>query len=140
MGEVMRAISIRYGAYGLALGFMLSRMGFSDFAEVHRMFLFTDLRLFLTFAVGVGLAMVGFFALARGADLPKRFVHRGSIPGGVLFGAGWAITGACPAILLVQIGEGQLAGMVTLAGAALGMLVYPALQRRFFRWDSGTCA
>lgn len=136
----MKPIVLRYAAYGLTFGFMLSRMGFSDYAEVHRMFVFADLRLFLTFCLGVALATGGYFTLARGADLPKRSIHPGSIAGGVLFGAGWALTGACPAIMLVQLGEGQVAGVATLLGAVSGMLVYPALQRRFFRWDSGTCA
>lgn len=133
----MKAVHVRYALYGLAFGFILSRMGFADFAEVHRMFLFADLRLFLTFATGVALSFVGFLVFARMSEMPKRVYHRGNIIGGVLFGAGWALTGACPSILLVQVGQGQVAGFSTLAGAIAGMVMYPSLQRRFFRWPMG---
>lgn len=133
----MKPVHLRYALYGLAFGFILSRMGFSDFTEVHRMFLFADLRLFLTFATGVALSLVGFLALARMSEMPKRIYHPGNVIGGALFGAGWAVTGACPSILLVQVGQGQLASIATLGGAIVGMIVYPSLQRRFFRWPMG---
>ncbi len=125
--------------FGFLLGFSLDRIGFSDWGEVHRMFLFADLRLFLTFAAGVSLSMIGFFTILRGQPMPRRAIHRGSIVGGLLFGVGWALTGACPGIMLVQLGEGQLPGLVTLAGVLGGTALYPRLHARFFRWDPGSC-
>ncbi|MCA9583916.1 MAG: YeeE/YedE family protein [Myxococcales bacterium] len=136
----MKAVHVRYALYGLVFGFILSRIGFSDFGEVHKMFTFADLRLFLTFCTGVGLSFVGFMTLTRMSEIPRRAFNPGNIMGGVLFGAGWALTGACPSILLVQLGEGQLAGLATLAGALAGMVVYPSIHRRFFRWPLGSCA
>jgi uncharacterized membrane protein YedE/YeeE len=121
-------------------GFILSRIGFADFSEVHRMFVFADLRLFLAFAVGVGLSMIGFVIFSKLSKMPPRPLHPGSVIGGILFGVGWAITGACPAIVLVQVGEGQLAGLATLAGLAIGVVLYPPVHRRFFRWDVGSCS
>ena len=61
----MNRIHLRMAALGLAFGFAFSCLGFTDFAEVHKMFTFADLRLFLTFCGGVALSMVGFFLLAR---------------------------------------------------------------------------
>ncbi len=107
---------------GLALGFALTRIGFADFDEVHAMFLLTDLRLLFTFAGAVALSFVG-FRLVRGrvarhgVDKP---MHRGVLPGSVMFGVGWAITGACPGIVFVQLGAGQLAALVTLGGMGFG--------------------
>lgn len=132
-------VVFRYAAYGLVFGFMLSRMGFSNFEQVHRMFLFEDLRLFLTFCTGVGLSALGFALLSKKSDFPVRPFHPGTVIGGALFGVGWALTGACPSILLVQIGEGRIAALLTLLGAVAGMLVYPAVHRRFFAWNQGTC-
>jgi hypothetical protein len=125
--------------FGLLLGFSLDRIGFSDWREVHRMFLFADLRLFLTFATGVAIAMIGFFTILRREPMPRRAVHPGTIPGAVLFGTGWALTGACPGIMLVQLGEGQLPGLVTLVGVLAGTALYPIAHARYFRWDPGTC-
>jgi len=130
---------IRVALLGAALGFGLSRIGFSDWGEVHRMFRFADLRLFLTFVGGVALTMAGFWVAARGMRLTPRPMHRGIVPGGVLFGVGWALCGACPSIMLVQLGEGQLPAVVTLVGVVAGTALYPRVHRAFFRWDPGTC-
>lgn len=54
---------------------------------------------------------------------PKQF-NKGQIYGGVLFGFGWAITGACPGPLFAQIGTGALAVLVTLISAIFGTWVY----------------
>jgi uncharacterized membrane protein YedE/YeeE len=77
--------------------------------------------------------------LARGKRLAHRAFHKGTIPGGILFGAGWSLTGACPTGALVQIGEGKLMAGVTVLGIAFGAWVYPLLHRRFFRWPQQAC-
>ncbi|MBP4138546.1 DUF6691 family protein [Flavobacterium geliluteum] len=54
---------------------------------------------------------------------PKTF-NKGQIYGGLLFGFGWAITGACPGPLFAQIGTGVTVIVVTLVSAILGTWVY----------------
>jgi len=54
---------------------------------------------------------------------PKKF-NKGQIYGGLIFGFGWAITGACPGPLFAQIGTGALAVIITLVSAILGTWVY----------------
>ncbi len=54
---------------------------------------------------------------------PKKF-NKGQIYGGLIFGFGWAITGACPGPLFAQIGTGALAVTITLVSAILGTWVY----------------
>lgn len=54
---------------------------------------------------------------------PKKF-NKGQIFGGLIFGFGWAITGACPGPLFAQIGTGALVIIVTLLSAIAGTWVY----------------
>lgn len=54
---------------------------------------------------------------------PKKF-QKGNIYGGLLFGFGWAITGACPGPLFAQIGSGATVVIVTLLSAVMGTWVY----------------
>jgi uncharacterized membrane protein YedE/YeeE len=136
----MKPIHVRYGLLGLMFGVILSRTGFSDFGQVHEMFLFTDLRLFLTFGVAVAVGVIGFYFIGRRHELGERRIHPGTIWGSVMFGAGWAITGACPSIALAQLGEGKLPALVTLAGMFVGNWLYGWVHRKYFRWDPGTCA
>lgn len=57
----------------------------------------------------------------------KKF-NKGQIYGGLIFGLGWAITGACPGPLFAQIGTGATVIAVTLLSAIAGTWVYGLLR------------
>ncbi|MGW3507395.1 YeeE/YedE thiosulfate transporter family protein [Streptomyces sp. NPDC000994] len=122
---------------GLALGFTVSNIGFGDYAELNRMFTFQDLRMFLSFAGAVVIIVLA-FALLRVRRTPGR-IHAGVIPGAVLFGTGWAISGGCPAIPITQVAGGYLPALVTLAGVAVGIWLCRWANARFFHLDRGSC-
>ena len=54
---------------------------------------------------------------------PKKF-NTGQVYGGLLFGFGWALTGACPGPLFALIGSGSTVIIVTLLSAIAGTWVY----------------
>ena len=56
--------------------------------------------------------------------------NKGQVWGGLLFGFGWAMTGACPGPLFAQIGAGFTVTLVTLFSAILGTWVYGAVRER----------
>jgi uncharacterized membrane protein YedE/YeeE len=58
---------------------------------------------------------------------PKKF-NKGNVYGGLLFGFGWAMTGACPGPLFAQIGSGTVVVIATLLSAILGTWVYGYLR------------
>lgn len=128
---------------GTFFGVVLSRVGFSRWDEVHGMFTFSDLRLLLAFMTAVVVLVVAVQVMRRVAhgkiSTPARPVHPGSVAGGVVFGVGWALTGACPSIAMVQLGEGQLAALLTLGGIFVGNYLYSIVHERYFRWDQGNC-
>jgi hypothetical protein len=128
------------GLVGTTFGFFLARIGFSSWDQVHAMFTFSDLRLFLTFCTAVAVLVVTWRVIGRFATIgARRDIHPGILPGGVLFGMGWAICGACPSIALVQIGEGQLGGLLTLTGIFAGNWLYSIVHERKLRWSTGSC-
>ncbi|KNE83018.1 MULTISPECIES: YeeE/YedE thiosulfate transporter family protein [Streptomyces] len=122
---------------GLGLGYTVTNIGFGDYAELNRMFTFQDLRMFLAFAGAVGI-IVCVFALLRVRRTPGR-IHAGVIPGAMLFGTGWAISGGCPAIPIIQVSSGYLPALVTLAGVVVGMRLCRWANGRYFQLDSGSC-
>ncbi|MEO8567916.1 MAG: DUF6691 family protein [Ginsengibacter sp.] len=63
-------------------------------------------------------------------ELPGKKFHKGQVYGGLLFGFGWALTGACPGPLFAQIGTGALVVIVTLASAIAGTWVYGLLSQK----------
>jgi len=134
----------RMAALGLGLGFVVSAAGLADWGEIHRMFTLglqggpRDFRLILAFGGAVALAVAGFLLLARRDALPPKPIRPGTIPGAVLFGAGWAVAGACPAAALVQIGEGKSAAFVTLGGMLAGAWLHDRMRKRF-HWARHSC-
>ena len=63
-------------------------------------------------------------------SIPDKTFNKGQIFGGILFGLGWAITGACPGPLFAQIGSGFLAVIVTLLSAIAGTWTYGLIRSR----------
>ena len=124
---------------GLALGYTVANIGYGDYAELNRMFTFQDLRMFFTFAGAVALAAAGTALLLRRRPAPVR-IHRGVVPGAVMFGAGWAVSGGCPGIPIVQLAAGYLPALISLTGVIIGMRLYKWVNGRYLHLDQGSCA
>jgi uncharacterized membrane protein YedE/YeeE len=103
------------------------------------MFTFSDFRLLFLFASSVAITMIGFALLARRTTIPKKPFTKGTIPGSILFGTGWAITGACPSIALVQLGEGKIVAVFTVLGILFGVWMYRRLAAGGMQLDTGVC-
>jgi len=134
-------IHLIYSILGIAMGVILSAVGFADYDEVFKMFTFTDTRMFFGFAFSVVLSAAVFAALHFSKRLPfdKKPLHPGTIPGSVMFGFGWALCGACPSVVFIQLGQGKMAAVATLLGVYAGVLAYRNFHAQCFQWDTGSC-
>lgn len=127
-------MSLLMGTY---FGIVLTKSEVVRWQRVHDMFLFNEPHMYLIIGVGVAVAMVSMLIIksmqAKSIDgkpiiyKPKPF-HKGIVFGGTLFGAGWAIAGACPGPIYAQVGAGAWMGLITLIGALIGMFAYAALK------------
>ena len=61
---------------------------------------------------------------------PKKKSFPRYMYGGIIFGLGWGLAGACPGPIFVLIGAGYLPVLVVLIGALLGTFVYGLLQEK----------
>jgi hypothetical protein len=122
---------------GLAFGYVVANTGFGDYSQLNRMFTFQDLRMLFAFAAAV-MIIVLVFAVLRVRRTPGR-IHAGVVPGAALFGAGWAISGGCPAIPIVQLATGYLPALVTIIGITVGTRLCRWANGRFLHLDSGSC-
>lgn len=127
------------GAY---LGILFIKSEVARWERIHDMFLFREAHMYLIIGVAIVVAMISMLIIKRlklksidGKPImykPKPY-HTGVIIGGMLFGAGWAITGACPGPIYAQIGSGEWLALLTFAGAMLGMFTYAALKPKLPR-------
>ncbi|MFC5995941.1 YeeE/YedE thiosulfate transporter family protein [Pseudonocardia hispaniensis] len=122
---------------GLGLGFTVTNIGFGDYAELNRMFTFQDLRMLLAFAGAVAILVV-VYAILQVRRAPGR-IHAGVVPGAILFGVGWAISGGCPAIPIIQVASGYLPALVTIAGVVVGIRLCRWANGKYFHLDRGSC-
>lgn len=122
---------------GLLLGYSVTSIGFGDYTELNRMFTFQDLRMLLAFAGAVMIIAVVFAIM--GVRRPSRRLHAGVVPGAALFGIGWAISGGCPAIPIIQVGSGYLPALVTVAGVVVGIRLCRWTTTNRLHIDTGSC-
>lgn len=128
-----------YATFGIAMGITLSMGGLSDFEQIHSLFLLQNIPLLLVFACAIGLCMLGFLTLCRKREIAKKPYNGGTIPGSIMFGIGWAMTGACPSIALVQLGEGKIGALLTIFGIVSGVWAYRTIAAPSFQLDTGVC-
>lgn len=125
---------------GIAFGYVLIVSGVSNYDVIRDMFLFKSIHLYGVLAIAVslsflaiqGLKRMRFRSLLTGAEIntEREPVSRIHVIGGLMSGAGWALTGACPGPALAQIGFGTLAGLFTASGIFLGIYVYGSRESR----------
>ena len=131
-------MTIFYVVLGAAFGFVLSRSGAADYDFIQAMFLFESFQLYGIIGTAVVLTAPGLWlirrygrtALGRPIDIELKPLNRGTIVGGLLFGVGWSMAGMCPGPVFVNLGEGKIYALATLAGALAGAGVFGVVYER----------
>ena len=125
---------------GIVFGVVLSWSGVMSPQVIRAGLLFEEAYLFALFAAAVGTAFVGLRILRRRA--PRALLtgervawepvtpERRHVAGSVLFGIGWAISGACPGPIATQLGQGIAWAIPTTVGLIAGLVVFRRVQAR----------
>jgi hypothetical protein len=131
--------NLKYLATGLLFGVILVKSEVVSWFRIQEMFRLQSFHMYgiIGSAVAVGalsVFLIKKFNIKTVYGEPIEFVNKkfnkGNIIGGLLFGFGWAITGACPGPLFAQIGSGGTIIIVTLFSAIAGTWVYGYLMQR----------
>ena len=131
--------NFKYAAVGLIFGIVFVKAEIISWFRIQEMFRLQSFHMYgvIGSAVVVGLISVLIikkFKIKTIYGEPIEFVdkkfNKGQIYGGLLFGLGWAITGACPGPLFAQIGSGTTVVLVTLLSAIAGTWVYGKVRDR----------
>lgn len=115
---------------GIAFGYILQRVGATEYDNILKMLRLQDLRIaqFMFFSIAVSL--IGIFtlnALGIGIITVLEF-HPGVIIGGLIFGVGFALAGYCPGTIFGALAEGKKDALFVFAGALVGTLSYTFLH------------
>lgn len=114
---------------GIGFGAVLVAARLNEFDTIHKMLLLQELDVFLLMGSAIATAAPILSWLRRshwrtpsGSEIavPKEAVQRKHVVGAVVFGTGWAITGACPAPALLMAATGTIMGLPVMTGLMLG--------------------
>lgn len=134
--------------FGICFGFLLQRSGVADCDVIMGQLLlhdFTVVKVMLS-AIIVGLILVNaLFDTGWASPQPKPGGWGLIIPGGLVFGAGFAVLGYCPGTLAAAVGQGSMDALFAglpgvICGAWLFAIAYPKLSRFLSvgKWRSKT--
>ncbi len=131
--------NIKYLVAGVVFGIFLIKAEVISWFRIQEMFRLQSFHMYGVIGSAVVVGVISVFLIKKfkaksfeGEPIkiePKKF-NKGQIYGGLTFGLGWAITGACPGPLFAQIGNGATVIIVTLLSAIAGTWVYGKFRNR----------
>jgi uncharacterized membrane protein YedE/YeeE len=131
--------NFKYLLAGMLIGIVFVKAEMISWFRIQEMFRFQSFHMYgiIGSAVAVGVISV---LLIKKFDIktiygesivisPKKF-NKGQIFGGLIFGFGWAITGACPGPLYALVGSGATVIILSILSAIAGTWVYGYFRDR----------
>lgn len=125
---------------GIYFGFVLLLSEAYSWFRIQEMFHFQSFHMFGLLFSAILTAMVSIVVLKRiklksvfGNSIRterKPLNWKSNIVGGLIFGVGWAISGACSGPLFVLVGLEWKIGLTGLCGALLGALIYGTVSSK----------
>lgn len=125
--------NLKYLIVGVVFGIAFVKSEIISWFRIQEMFRFQSFHMYgvIGSAVVVGIISVAILKKYKvkslegeDIDIPDKKFDKGQIIGGLVFGLGWAMTGACPGPLFAQIGAGFTVVVVALISAIAGTWVY----------------
>ncbi len=133
------ASNIKYLIVGTVFGIVFVKAEIISWFRIQEMFRLQSFHMYGVIGTAVVVGLISVQLIKRfniktlageTVSIPDKTFNKGQIYGGLIFGLGWAITGACPGPLFAQIGSGFLAITVTFASAVAGTWFYGAFKNK----------
>ena len=125
--------NLKYIIAGTLFGIIAVKSEIISWFRIQEMFRLTSFHMYGVIGTAVVVGMISIQIIKRlniktlsgdKINVAPKVFQKGQIYGGLIFGFGWAITGACPGPLFAQIGSGFGVITVTLLSAIFGTWVY----------------
>src|SRR5262245_4022373 len=131
--------NLKFAIAGILFGIILIKSEVISWFRIQEMFRLQSFHMYgvIGSAIVVGIISVSIIKKFKirsidGEEIvfEKKEFSKGQVYGGLLFGFGWALTGACPGPLFALIGSGATVIIVTLFSAIVGTWVYGYLREK----------
>lgn len=130
---------IKYLIVGIAFGIIFVKAEIISWFRIQEMFRLQSFHMYGVIGSAVVVGIISVWLIKRfniktiygeKIEFHTKTFNKGQIFGGMIFGLGWAITGACPGPLYAQIGIGAWVISVTLLSAIAGTWVYGLIREK----------
>jgi uncharacterized membrane protein YedE/YeeE len=131
---------IKFFLVGILFGIVMSKAEIISWYRIYEMFKFQSFHMFGIIGSAVLLGMLSMFLFRKkmvktfeGNEIhvpAKKIGLSRNLLGGILFGLGWALAGACPGPMFVLIGHGVVSILVVIFGATLGAFLYGTFKNK----------
>ena len=130
---------IKYLLVGLVFGIVFVKAEIISWFRIQEMFRLQSFHMYGVIGSAVVVGMLSVWLIKKfniktihGEEIyfGKKTFNKGQIYGGLLFGFGWAITGACPGPLYAQLGTGVTVITVTILSAIAGTWLYGYIREK----------
>jgi uncharacterized protein len=137
--EVSFLQNLKFLFVGILFGILLIKAEVVSWYRIQEMFRFQSFHMYGVIGSAVIVGALSVLLLKKlnaksvsgeVIEIPKRKFHKGTVIGGLLFGFGWALTGACPGPLFALIGNGAYVIIISLLSAIAGTWVYGAIRSK----------
>lgn len=130
--------NLKYLLVGVIFGLALTKGEAISWFRIQEMFRFESFHMYGIFMTAVPIGALSLIIIRRlriktfhgdPIEMPVKEYHHGVFIGSLIFGFGWAMTGACPGPLYAQIGSGYTVTIATLLAAIAGTWVFGLLEK-----------
>lgn len=131
--------NIKYAVVGIIFGITFTKAEIISWFRIQEMFRLQSFHMYGVIGTAVVVGMISVWLIKKykvktiygePIEFHSKKFNKGQVIGGLLFGLGWAMTGACPGPLFAQIGAGFAVIGVVLLSAIAGTWVYGYFRDR----------
>ncbi len=132
--------TVGYLIIGIFFGIVMYKSEAASWFRIYEMFQFQSFHMYGIMGSAVLLGAIGIWLIKKnkmksvfGEPIeftPKEKGFTRYIAGGLIFGLGWALAGACPGPIYTLIGAGYLPILVVFIGALLGTFLYGVVRKK----------
>ncbi len=132
--------SLKYILVGFIFGIVLTKSEAVSWYRIYEMFQFQSFHMYGIIMVAVVIGAIGIQIIKKnklkntdGVLFQIADKEKGTFRywiGGLFFGLGWALVGACPGPIFILLGAGFLPIILVLFGALLGTFIYGVIKEK----------
>ena len=129
---------LKYIIVGFIFGLVLTKTEAVSWYRIYEMFQFQSFHMYGIIMTAIATGLIGIQIIKRkkikdinGNPIYIQDKEKGNVRywmGGILFGLGWAMVGACPGPIFILLGSGFLSVGLILIGALFGTFLYGVLK------------